>query len=771
MPINNIQFRAEIGLYYSSIHPLHILARSQNLWKNFNTLHTVFLFPPLCLLMTFLVTIFAFPPTFFIALLLGQTNPCNSFLNLYFCIYFCIRFVTNLIKYTIACHRSIAKLCLQYLFFFQICIFLPHLRLFLLKCGDIETNPGPDNEQNLSVCHWNLNGICANNFVKLPLIEAYNVCHNYDIICLSETFLNSDYSKDDERLQLPGYVMEKSDHPSNDKRGGVCLYYKENLPIVKRDDLAYLTECLVWEIKVKKSKCFVTCLYRSPSQNSDEMEMFLSGVEQIFSSIALENPSFSLVIGDFNAKCTKWWSGGINNACGLELQALSNMLGYSQLIKEPTNFVPNKDPSCIDLIFVNQPNLVVESGVHPSLYNTCHHQIVYAKISFKVILPPSYEREVWHYNRANISLINRSIEMFDWEKAFMSISIDDQVALLNKTLLNIFRNFIPHETLKCNYKDPPWMNKEIKSALRKKNRVYKRFICSGRLPEHEAKLQQVTEEVSNLITHSKDTYFKKLGDRLNDPRTGQKTYWSVLKRVLNKTKIPNIPPILVDGIFETDFKRKAELFNVFFANQCNIFDNGSSLPEVSFRNEKRISSIVYTSDNILKIINDLNPNKAHGHDNMSIRMIKLCSKSIVRPLKLIFDSAISSGYFPDSWKKGNIVPVHKKENKNLLKNYRPISLLPIFGKIFEKIIYDSLFTFFHENNLLSENQSGFRSGDSCISQLLAITHDIFKCFDGNPSLETRGVFLDMFKAFDKVWHDGLLFKLKCYGVEGIFLIY
>ena len=110
--------------------------------------------------------------------------------------------------------------------------------------------------------------------------------------------------------------------------------------------------------------------------------------------------------------------------------------------------------------------------------------------------------------------------------------------------------------------------------------------------------------------------------------------------------------------------------------------------------------------------------------------------------------------------------MHKKDSKHLVKNYRPISLLPIFGKIFEKLIFNSLLDYLHRNDILSKNQSGFRSGDSCVSQLISITHEIYKAFDGNPSLETRGIFLDISKAFDKVWHKGLLFKLKSYGIEG-----
>ena len=108
----------------------------------------------------------------------------------------------------------------------------------------------------------------------------------------------------------------------------------------------------------------------------------------------------------------------------------------------------------------------------------------------------------------------------------------------------------------------------------------------------------------------------------------------------------------------------------------------------------------------------------------------------------------------------------KKHDKQLMKNYQPVSLLPICSKIFEKVIFNSLFKYLDDNNLLTSNQSGFRPGDSCVHQLLSITHEIYKAFDANPSLDVRGIFLDLSKDFHTVSHDSLMYKLKSLGICG-----
>ena len=142
----------------------------------------------------------------------------------------------------------------------------------------------------------------AYKFIKVSLLQILAVTNGYDIIYLTETFLDSSVENDDDRISIPGYNLLCADHPSNTKRGGACIYYKDHLPIIKRNDLCQLHECLVTELRIGKKKCFFTCLYRSLSKTSEEFEDFCKDLNLFLSNINDLNPACSVITGDFNAR-------------------------------------------------------------------------------------------------------------------------------------------------------------------------------------------------------------------------------------------------------------------------------------------------------------------------------------------------------------------------------------------------------------------------------------------------------------------------------------
>ena len=349
------------------------------------------------------------------------------------------------------------------------------IRLVKLN-GDVEENPGPKrySAQCLTICHWNLNSIAAHNFITVALLKAYLSVHEKDIICLSETYVDSSVPVDDDNLQVPGYSSVRADHPSNTKRGGVLIYYKNVLPI-KLIDVKYLHESFNLELRIRGKICKFLSPYRSPSQNKDDFETFLEILELNFDHMVEKSPFMMAVLGGFNAKSKSWYINDSTNFECSKIDFLTFSFGFHQIINKPTHILNNLS-SCIDLIFTIQLKLVMESCVHSSLYANYHHLLPYVKFNLNVFYPPLYERKVRHYKLANSDCIQRTSKNFDWEKTFLNVDVNKKMLLFNETVLNIIRNFIPHEIVTYEDRDPPWITRHIKKAIKYKNLFYQRFV-------------------------------------------------------------------------------------------------------------------------------------------------------------------------------------------------------------------------------------------------------------------------------------------------------
>ena len=278
--------------------------------------------------------------------------------------------------------------------------------LLIILSNDIELNPGPlTPTKGFTFAQWNINSLGKDEFSRVNLLQSQNVIHNYnDIISLCETSLN-----DESQIPKPlmeGYEFKSSNHPSGEKRGGVGIFYKETLPLTIKNYFSF-DECLVCEIHIGKKKIFYSVIYRSPSNraNSPEFHQFLTNFENLVIKIRDEKPYASFYVGDFNAHCQNWWPGGDTNAEGLLLDELTSSLGLEQLISDPTNYEDGKNPSCIDLIFCDQPNIVLESGIRPSPDNFCKHQIIFGRLNLHIPPLRPFVRKTWHYNKANITVL------------------------------------------------------------------------------------------------------------------------------------------------------------------------------------------------------------------------------------------------------------------------------------------------------------------------------------------------------------------------------
>ena len=243
-----------------------------------------------------------------------------------------------------------------------------------------------------------------------------------------------------------------------------------------------------------------------------------------------------------------------------------------------------------------------------------------------------------------------------------------------------------------------------------------------------------------------------------------KKFWNFVNSVKGFHQSP--PPLSISGNHVSDDVEKATAFNQYF-NSVFTTENCSglqSLRESVKFNGKLIDSVQFTPENVYEELKSLQRDKACGPDNLPSQLLQVAADFISLPLSHLFQLSLSSGALPRDWVTANVVPVHKKGDKHLPSNYRPISLTSIVVKVMERIIHRQLVLALESKHLISDSQHGFRCKRSTVTLLLSAINDWAFCLERRNSVHC--VLLDLAKAFDSVPHCHLLLKLECFGIHG-----
>ena len=322
------------------------------------------------------------------------------------------------------------------------------------------------------------------------------------------------------------------------------------------------------------------------------------------------------------------------------------------------------------------------------------------------------------------------------------------------------------ENIRVRPQDLPWINGSIRKLMRKRNRLYKKYKQNKTIVRYES-FKKARNDVTTQLRKSKKDYFKSLADKLKTSNVSSSDYWRTLKSFIKPSTTTTIPPIFDNGSHISDSDAKAKLLNDFFVSQTTLDDSAAVLPDIAFPVVDTLNNIMITSEEVKTVLQTIKLGKSSGPDNINNRILKEIAIPISEPLSDLYNFSLSHGIFPEIWKQANVSPLYKKDDPSLACNYRPISLLSTVGKVMEKIVHKHIFNYFKDHNIITCLQSGFVPGDSTVNQLVDIYNTFCKALD--DGLEVRAVFCDISKAFDRVWHKGLLFKLKRAGINGLLL--